>query len=106
MLKFMVNNVQDMSAGNGHKWTAEQKFDYHKALPWGDDLMLTAKGLWNGARDDGTSQYRLRYAYGEMPDDIQDRLTRNKIQFIRLEFRCQLCYSFLDGLAPEFFFGP
>ena len=102
MLKFMVNNVQDMSAGNGHKWTAEQKFDYHKALPWGDDLMLTAKGLWNGARDDGTSQYRLRYAYGEMPDDIQDRLTRNRFNSYDLNFGVNYAIHFLTDWHLNF----
>lgn len=102
MLKFMVNNVQDIAAGNGHKWTAEQKFDYHKALPWGDDLMLTAKGLWNGARDDGTSQYRLRYAYGEMPDDIQDRLTRNRFNSYDLNFGVNYAIHFLTDWHLNF----
>lgn len=97
MLGIMVNNVQDASFNSGKKWRAEQKFDYHKSLPWGDDLMLTAKGLWNGAKDNGNSHYLLRYAKGETPDDVQERVTRGKTHSYDLHFNVEYAVHFLAG---------
>lgn len=77
MKKLMINNVSDIAASNGHKWNAEQKFDYHKSLPWGDDLMLTAMGSWNNTKDNENSHYRLKYADSELPDDNRDQLTKS-----------------------------
>ena len=97
MLDIMVNNVQDASYNSGRRWTAEQKFDYHKSLPWGDDLMLTARGLWNGANNDGNSHYWLRYANGDMPDDVQERLSRSKSHSYDLHFGVEYAIHFLTG---------
>jgi len=97
LLAIMVNNVQDATEGNGHKWTAEQKFDYHKSLPWGDDLMLSASGLWNGTKDDGSSHYRLRYGNGETPDEIQERLTEGSSHSYYLHMRANYALHFLTG---------
>lgn len=97
MLDIMVNNVQDASYNSGRRWTAEQKFDYHKSLPWGDDLMLTARCLWNGAKNDGNSHYWLRYANGDMPDDVQERLSRSKSHSYDLHFGVEYAIHFLTG---------
>lgn len=97
MLDIMVNNVQDASYNSGRRWIAEQKFDYHKSLPWGDDLMLTARGLWNGANNDGNSHYWLRYANGDIPDDVQERLSRSKSHSYDLHFGVQYAIHFLTG---------
>lgn len=97
MLDIMVNNVQDASYNSGRRWTAEQKFDYHKSLPWGDDLMLTARGLWNGANNDGNSHYWLRYANGDIPDDVQERLSRSKSHSYDLHFGVEYAIHFLTG---------
>lgn len=97
MLGIMVNNVQDASSNSGRRWTAEQKFDYHKSLPWGDDLMLTARGLWNGAKNDGNSHYWLRYANEDMPDDVQERLSRSKSHSYDLHFGVEYAIHFLTG---------
>lgn len=97
MLDIMVNNVQDASYNSGRRWTAEQKFDYHKSLPWGDDLMLTARGLWNGANNDGNSHYWLRYANGDIPDDVQERLCRSKSHSYDLHFGVEYAIHFLTG---------
>ena len=105
MLKYMVNNVQDATNGNGHKWTVEQKFDYHKALPWGDDLMLTAKGLWNGTKDDGNSHYQLKYADEETPDDFQERLTKGKSNSYNLNFGVNYAIHFLTDWHLNFSFA-
>ncbi|MCD8237355.1 MAG: outer membrane beta-barrel family protein [Prevotellaceae bacterium] len=95
MLGIMVNNVQDASSNSGKRWTAEQKFDYHKALPWGDDLMLRASGLWNGTKNDGNSYYGLKYADGGTPDDIQNRLLRGKSHSYDLQFGVGYAIHFL-----------
>lgn len=95
MLGIMVNNVLDVSANRGKRWFAEQKFDYHKSLPWGDDFMLSARGSWNGAKDDGNSHYWLRYTNGDMPDDIQERLSRNKSHSYDLHFGVEYAIHFL-----------
>lgn len=97
MLDIMVNNVHDASYNSGRRWTAEQKFDYHKSLPWGDDLMLTARGLWNGANNDGNSHYWLRYANGGIPDDVQERLSRSKSHSYDLHFGVEYAIHFLTG---------
>lgn len=97
MLNILVNNVQDASSGCGHKLEAEQKLDFHKELPWGDDLMLTARGVWNGSKDDGNSHYWLRYANGETPDDLQERLTRGKSHAYDLLFSAGYAIHFLTG---------
>lgn len=97
MLDIMVNNVQDASYNSGRRWTAEQKFNYHKSLPWGDDLMLTARGLWNGANNDGNSHYWLRYANGDIPDDVQERLSRSKSHSYDLHFGVEYAIHFLTG---------
>lgn len=97
MLDIMVNNVQDASYNSGRRWTAEQKFNYHKSLPWGDDLMLTARGLWNGANNDGNSHYWLRYANGDIPDDVQERLCRSKSHSYDLHFGVEYAIHFLTG---------
>ena len=47
MQSIMVNNVRDAARDRGNTWEAEQKMDYHKSLPWGDDLMLNASGVFN-----------------------------------------------------------
>lgn len=97
LLAIMVNNVQDVVKSNGHKWTAEQKFDYHNPLPWGDDLMLSASGLWNATKDDGSSHYRLRYGNGEKPDDIQERLTEGLSHSYHLNIGANYALHFLTG---------
>lgn len=97
MLGIMVNNVQDASSNSGRRWTVEQNFDYHKALPWGDDLMLKAGGLWNDAKDNGSSNYWLKYADGETPDDVQKRLTRDKSHSYNLHFGVEYAIHLLTG---------
>lgn len=97
LLQILVNNVQDAAVNNGSKWTAEQKFDYHKSLPWGDDLMITANGMWKGEKEDGNSHYQLRYANGETPDDIQDRLTQASSNSYNLFLKTNYAMHFLSG---------
>lgn len=97
LLTIMVNNVQDATGSYDHKWTAEQKFDYHKSLPWGDDLMLSASSLWNGTKDDGSSHYRLRYRNGETPDDIQERVAEGASHSYHLHLGANYALHFLTG---------
>jgi len=97
MLSLMVNSVQDATANDGHKWDVEQKLDYHKELPWGDDLMLSANGLWNGTKDDGRSSYRLRYFNGTTPDDLQERLTEASSWSYLLNIGANYAIHFLTG---------
>lgn len=105
MLGLMVNNVRDAAATKGHRWTAVQRFDYHKALPWGDDIMLAAQGQWKGAKDDGNSHYLLRYANGETPDDRQERLTNSSSRSYDLLFSANYALHLLSGWHLNFTVG-
>lgn len=97
MQRLMINNVRDAADNKGNKWKVEQKLDYHKSLPWGDDLMLTASGLWNGTSEDGNSHYWLKYANGETPDDIREQLTNNSSHSYNLHFGATYAIHFLSG---------
>lgn len=97
MLRFMINNVRDAASTDGYKWTASQTFDFHKTLPWGDDLMFTAKGQWSGAGDDGDSHYRLRYTDGDTPEDIRERLTNAFSRSCDLNVKADYVLHFLSG---------
>src|SRR5574344_340244 len=94
--RMMVNNTQNTAANSGNKWTAEQKFDDHKELPWGDDLMLTASGLWNGACDDGTSSYKLRYNNADYSDNNQERQTEYYSRSHQFLFGVNYAFHFLS----------
>lgn len=91
----LVNRERNEATASGSKWEAEQNFDFHKSLPWGDDLMLTAKGLWNGANEDGNGDYWLEYANGETPNDIQKRLTNVSSHSYQLKFGVNYAIHFL-----------
>ncbi len=97
ILAIMINNVQDEMSGDGQNWKVQQKFDYHKSLPWGDDLMLTAKGMWNGAAYKGNSHYSLKYAKEETADDIREQLTRASSKAYDLHFGANYALHFLTG---------
>lgn len=62
ILNLLVNCVKDDNESVGNKWVVEQKLDYHKELPWGDDLMLFASGQWNKYKDDRNGHYLLHYS--------------------------------------------
>lgn len=94
--RIMVNHMLNEAANSGNRWTAEQKFDYHKTLPWGDDLMLTANGSWNGASDDGTNNYKLKYNNVELLDDNQNRQTEEFSQSYQFHFGVNYAYHFLS----------
>lgn len=95
--KLMINNVRDIAVSSGHKWKADQKFDYHKSLPWGDDLMLTATGSWNNTKNDVNSHYGLKYANGEQPDDNRDQITKSFSHFYKIDFAINYAFHFLTG---------
>ncbi len=105
MLGLMVNNVRDAAATKGHQWSAAQRFDYHKSLPWGDDLMLSAQGQWKGAKNDGNSHYLLRYANGEKPDDRQERLTNASSRSYDLQLNANYALHLLSGWHLNFSMG-
>ena len=94
LLGIMINNVRDAASRNGHRWTAEQKFDYHKSLPWGDDLSLSARGVWNGSHDDGNSHYRLWYGGNE---DNRERLTKGTAHGYNMQFGANYAIHLLSG---------
>lgn len=97
MQSIMVNNVRDAARDRGNTWEAEQKMDYHKSLPWGDDLMLNASGLWSGSKNNGNSDYYLRYADGASPDDIRYRLMRDRSHLYDLRIGGEYALHFLSG---------
>lgn len=97
LLGIMVNNVRDVVESDGRKWTAEQKFDYHKPLPWGDDLMFTANGRWNSTEDDGNSHYRLRYGDKGMSDELQERMTDASSHSYNLSIGAKYALHLLTG---------
>lgn len=97
LMEFLINKVQEQASDDGHKWNVSQKLDFHKQLPWGDDLMLTAQGKWDGAKDNGYSQYRLDYTDEMMTDDIRKRLSRVSSRSYDLQFDANYAVHFLNG---------
>lgn len=97
LMEILINKVQEQASDDGHKWNVSQKLDFHKQLPWGDDLMLTAQGKWDGAKDCGDSQYHLDYTDEMMTDDIQKRLTKAYSRSYDLLFDANYAVHFLTG---------
>ena len=102
MTSLLVNSVSDVATASGHEWTAEQKFSYDTELPWGDYLALGAGGTWNGKKENGNSDYWLKYANGETPDDIQQRLTKSSSRSYQLRFNAHYTIHFLTGWNLSF----
>ena len=97
LMDILINRARDEASGDGHKWDISQKLDFHKQLPWGDDLMLTAQGTWDGTKDNGNSQYCLEYVDELMKGDVQKRLTRASSSSYDLQFDAKYAVHFLSG---------
>ncbi len=97
IVAIMINKVRDEIQGDGHNWKIQQKFDYHKSLPWGDDLMFTAKGMWNGTEHEKNSHYNLTYAKEGTANDIREQLTQASSRAYDLHFGANYALHFLTG---------
>lgn len=97
LMGFLINRVRDEASSDGHQWNVSQKLDFHKQLPWGDDLMLTAQGTWDSAKGNGRSRYGLEYTDEMMSDDIQKRVDRTSSHAYELQFDANYAVHFLTG---------
>lgn len=73
IVKWLVNHTEDKNTTDGYKWSLDQNIDYHKELPWGDDIMLAATGTWDRYKNDVSSHYWLKYKNEDANDENQDR---------------------------------
>lgn len=93
----LVNRVKDDNANVGNKWMVEQKLDYHKTLPWGDDLMLFATGQWSKYKNDRNSLYSLHYTNEDMQDDVQNRYKQEQGRSYHFNAKATYAIHFLTG---------
>lgn len=85
----IVNRTSDTSHNHDRKLNLKQEMSWHKELPWGDDIVLTANGTWKNTRTRLFSDYQLRTT------DSQERQDRRCYGFDRgYEFGAGVSYSF------------
>lgn len=85
----IVNRTSDASHNYERKLNVQQKLSWHKELPWGDDIVLTANGTWKDTKTRLFSDYQLQTT------DSQERQDRRRYGFDRgYEFGAGVSYSF------------
>lgn len=85
----MVNRTSDASHNHERKLNLQQKLSWHKELPWGDDIVLTANGTWKYAKTRLFSDYLLQTA------ESLERQNRRRYGLDRgYDFGAGVSYSF------------